>query len=44
LAFNFVANLIFIPKLGIIGAAWVTGFSEALACGMMILALKRKVS
>ncbi|MDD4784904.1 MAG: oligosaccharide flippase family protein [Candidatus Shapirobacteria bacterium] len=44
LSFNFVANLLIIPKFGIIGAAWVTGASEFLACGLMILALKRKVS
>lgn len=43
LMFNFVANLLVIPKYGIIGAAWVTGMTEALACLMMLLALKRKM-
>ncbi|MDD2483339.1 MAG: flippase [Candidatus Shapirobacteria bacterium] len=42
LVFNFIGNLIMIPKFGIIGAAWVTGASEALACGLMILALKKR--
>jgi O-antigen/teichoic acid export membrane protein len=44
LVFNFIGNLLAIPRFGIVGAAWVTGASEALACGLMILALKRKVS
>jgi O-antigen/teichoic acid export membrane protein len=42
LVFNFIGNLIIIPRFGIIGAAWVTGMSEALACGMMVWALKRR--
>ena len=41
---NFVANLIMIPKFGIIGAAWVTVITEALMCGLMILALKKTVT
>ena len=44
LVFNFIGNLLMIPRFGIIGAAWVTGFSEALACGMMIWALKKSLS
>lgn len=44
LVFNFIGNLLMIPRFGIIGAAWVTNFSEALACGMMILALKRRIA
>ncbi|HPT66129.1 MAG TPA: oligosaccharide flippase family protein [Candidatus Woesebacteria bacterium] len=44
LVFNFVGNLIMIPRFGIVGAAWITGASEALACGLMVLALKRKVN
>jgi len=44
LVFNFVGNFLMIPRFGIIGAAWVTGASEALACGLMILALKRHIS
>ena len=43
LIFNFMANLYMIPKFGIVGAAWVTGASEFLACILMILALKRRV-
>lgn len=39
LVFNLTANLLIIPKYGIVGAAWVTSFSEALACGLMVLAL-----
>ncbi|MFA6184556.1 MAG: oligosaccharide flippase family protein [Candidatus Shapirobacteria bacterium] len=41
LVVNFMGNLLMIPRFGIIGAAWVTGFSEALACVLTILALKR---
>ena len=41
LVFNFTGNLIVIPKFGITGAAWVTGFTEGLACLLTILALKR---
>lgn len=41
---NFVANLIMIPKFGIIGAAWVTVITEALMCGLMILALKKTIT
>ncbi len=41
LVFNFIGNLIIIPKFGIIGAAWVTGFTEGLACLLTILALKK---
>jgi O-antigen/teichoic acid export membrane protein len=44
LVFNFIGNLFMIPRFGIIGAAWVTGFSEALACGLMVFFLKRKTS
>lgn len=43
LVINFVANLIMIPKFGIIGAAWVTVLTESLMCGLMILALKKTV-
>jgi len=43
LIFNFTGNLIVIPKFGIIGAAWVTGFTEGLACLLTILALKKRV-
>jgi O-antigen/teichoic acid export membrane protein len=43
LVVNFMGNLLMIPRFGIIGAAWVTGFSEALACVLTILALKRTV-
>lgn len=42
LVFNFTGNLIVIPKFGIIGAAWVTGFTEGLACLLTILALKKR--
>ncbi len=42
LIFNFIANLLVIPKYGIMGAAWVTGMTEAMACLMMLVALKRK--
>jgi len=38
---NFIGNLLMIPRFGIIGAAWVTGFSEALACVLTILALRK---
>ena len=41
LVFNFIGNLIVIPKFGITGAAWVTGFTEGLACLLTVLALKR---
>jgi O-antigen/teichoic acid export membrane protein len=44
LVFNFVGNLIMIPKFGIVGAAWVTGFTEGMACLLTILALKRHIS
>ncbi len=44
LIFNFVANLLVIPKYGIVGAAFVTAMTEALACLMMFVALKRKVA
>ncbi|MFA7675989.1 MAG: oligosaccharide flippase family protein [Candidatus Shapirobacteria bacterium] len=44
LVFNFTGNLFMIPRFGIVGAAWVTGFSEALACGLMVFFLKRKTS
>lgn len=43
LVFNLTGNLLVIPRFGIVGAAWVTNFSEALACGLMILALKKRV-
>jgi len=41
LVVNFIGNLLMIPRFGIIGAAWVTGFSEALACVLTILALRK---
>jgi len=44
LVVNFVANLIMIPKFGIIGAAWVTVLTESLMCGLMILALKKTIT
>ncbi|MDD3002873.1 MAG: oligosaccharide flippase family protein [Candidatus Shapirobacteria bacterium] len=43
LVVNFTGNLLVIPRFGIVGAAWVTGLSEAVACGLTILALKRMV-
>lgn len=43
LVFNFTGNLLMIPRFGIMGAAWVTVLSEALACGLMIVALKKRV-
>jgi len=42
LILNFTGNLLMIPKFGIMGAAWVTGFTEGLACLLTILALKRR--
>jgi len=42
LVVNFTGNLLVIPRFGIVGAAWVTGLSEAVACGLTILALKRR--
>ena len=42
LFFNFTGNWIMIPKFGINGAAWVTGFTEGLACLLTILALKKR--
>jgi len=44
LVVNFVANLIMIPKFGIMGAAWVTVLTESLMCILMILALKKTVN
>jgi len=44
LVINFVANLIMIPKFGIMGAAWVTVLTESLMCVLMILALKKTVT
>jgi len=41
LVVNFTGNLLVIPRFGIVGAAWVTGLSEAVACGLTILALKK---
>jgi len=41
LVVNFIGNLLMIPRFGIIGAAWVTGFSEVLACVLTILALRK---
>ena len=43
LVVNFTGNLLVIPRFGIVGAAWVTGLSEAVACVLTILALKRIV-
>lgn len=42
LVINFGANLLMIPKFGIVGAAWVTALTEFVACGLMILGLFRK--
>ena len=39
LILNFTGNLLMIPRFGIAGAAWVTGFTEGLACLLTILAL-----
>jgi O-antigen/teichoic acid export membrane protein len=41
LFFNVIANIYAIPRFGIVGAAMVTGMTEAINCGLMILALKR---
>lgn len=38
---NIGANLWAIPRFGIIGAAWVTGLSEAVGCGLMVWRLRR---
>lgn len=43
LIFNISANLWVIPRFGIVGAALVTGATEALNCGLMVLALKKRV-
>jgi O-antigen/teichoic acid export membrane protein len=43
LIFNFTANLLTIPRFGIVGAAWTTVFSEGLACVMMVWALRKKI-
>ena len=42
LAFNIGANLIFIPRYGIIGAAWVTVATEVLSLALGLWQLKRK--
>ena len=42
LIFNFTGNLLMIPRFGIVGAAWVTGFTEGLACVLTILALRKR--
>jgi len=39
---NVVGNLIFIPSFGIVGAAWTTVVTEAVASILMIIALKRQ--
>lgn len=44
LVFNFIGNWVMIPKYGIVGAASVTGFTEALACLLTIIALKKKTN
>jgi O-antigen/teichoic acid export membrane protein len=41
LTINIVGNLIFIPRLGINGAAWVTVATETVACLLMMGFLKR---
>jgi len=43
LTFNIVANIWVIPRFGIVGAAAVTGATEAVNCGLMVLALKKRV-
>jgi O-antigen/teichoic acid export membrane protein len=43
LAFNVVANLIFIPKYGLMGASWVTVLSEALSFVVFYLLLYKKI-
>lgn len=42
LIINIVGNLIFIPSFGIIGAAWITVVTEAVASILMIITLIRK--
>jgi len=39
--FNLVMNAIFIPSYGMLGAAWVTLFSEVLTIAMFLLALRK---
>ena len=43
LVVNILANLLVIPKFGIIGAAGVTGISEAVSCGLMLWRLKKSL-
>lgn len=42
LVLNFLGNLFMIPRYGIVGAAWTTGFTEAMACLLTMVALKKK--
>lgn len=42
LVVNFVTNLWAIPRFGIVGAAWATALTEAVACGLMVIGLFRK--
>lgn len=39
LILNFMGNLVMIPKFGIVGAAWTTGLTEAMACVLTMVAL-----
>jgi len=39
---NFLTNLWAIPRFGIVGAAWATALTEAVACGMMVFGLFKK--
>lgn len=41
LTFNLVANLLFIPQYGYIGAAWVTVFSDMFSFGLLFLVLHK---
>lgn len=43
LTFNLVANLIFIPKFGLLAASWVTVASEILSFTIFFLLIKKKI-
>jgi len=40
--FNFISNLMIIPRFGVIGATWVTVLTEALSLLLMSLRLRRR--
>lgn len=44
LTFNLVGNLILIPKLGIVGAAWITGMTEMLMFVLTALMLRERLA